>query len=279
MATPQVIGNDQSLATQCLAFIHALVNQKIEFNFHLTSGQFSCSFDSNRTVIAASARIPTEVKKKSLSPSTRRRNAKRRHQFLENKKLGSSSVDCGKPPSECEKPPEPAHNEPPLAHKESTQPLSKGLCFPSSSESADLDSNSHGDGRITKKMRMDKVPPLKLLVDAQSSPKYRIQQTDGNSSLSEISLCEEDQPCDPEHGDDSNSDQCSLCPNCDQTFTSTSHQCHDNPIMGHNRDDENEEKERQQFERKRKMEALFAQWTKGCPTIPNPAPLILTLNQ
>ena len=280
------------------------MNQRIGFNFNLTSGDFTCSFDSTGTVIAASARIPTDVKKKSSSPSTKRRNAKRRQLFLENKKrgssyvdcenpaqsarekpplpacneppqnkkLGSSSVDCGKPSSDCEKPPKPAHNEPPLAHKESTQPLSKGLCFPSSSKSADLDSNSHGDGRITKKMRMDKVPPLKLLVDAQSSPKYRIQQTDGNSSLSEISLCEEDQPCDPEHGDDSNSDQCSLCPNCDQTFTSTSHQCHDNPIMGHNRDDENEEKERQEFERKRKMEALFAQLTKGCPTI-------LTLNQ
>ena len=107
---------------------------------------------------------------------------------------------------------------------------------------------------------MDKVPPLKLLVDAQSSPKYRIQQTDGNSSLSEISLCEEDQPCDPEHGDDSNLDQCSLCPNCDQTFTSTSHQCHDNPIMGHNRDHENEEKERQELEWNRKFEALKERW-------------------
>ena len=151
---------------------------------------------------------------------------------------------------------------------EPTQSFSKSLCSPSASESAHLDPNNHDGGHITKKIRMDKVPPLKVLVDAQSSPKYRIQQTDGNCSLSDISLC--DQPS--EHGDDSNMDQCSLCPNCDQTFTSTSHQCHDNPIMGHNRDDENEEKERQEFERKRKMEALFAQLTKGCPTI-------LTLNQ
>ena len=48
MVTPQVSGNHgPSLATQCLAFIQTPVNQKIGFNFHLTSGQFSCSFDSN----------------------------------------------------------------------------------------------------------------------------------------------------------------------------------------------------------------------------------------
>ena len=211
MATPQVGGNhDPSLSTQCLAFIQTLVNQKIGFNFHLTSGQFSCSFDSNGTVTAASARIPTEAKKKS--PSTRRRNAKRRQQFLENKKLGSSSVDCGKPPqSACEKPPQPS------AHKEPTQPSSESLCFPSASESADLDPNSHGVGHITKKMRMDIVPPLKVLVDAQSSPKYRIQQFDGNSSLSDLSLCENDQHC--ERVDDSNIDRWPLCPYCDQTLT------------------------------------------------------------
>ena len=72
---------------------------------------------------------------------------------------------------------------------------------------------------------MDKAPPIKLLVDAQSSPKYRIQQLDGNCSLSDISLCENDQPS--EHGDDSNMDQSIRCPNCDQTLTSTFHQCQD----------------------------------------------------
>ena len=30
-----------------------------------------------------------------------------------------------------------------------------------------------------------------------------------------------------EHGDDPNMDQYSLCPNCEQTFTSIFHQCHD----------------------------------------------------
>ena len=233
MATPQLSGNhDPSLATQCLAFIQTLVNQKIGFNFHLTSGQFSCSFDSNRTVTAALARIPTEAKKKSSSPSTKRRNAKRRQLFLENKKRGSSYVDCGEtaqnepPQSACEEPQE-AHNEQPQpsALKEPTQPFSERLCFPSSSESADLDTDHFGSGHITKKMRMDKVPPLKVLVDAQSLPKYRIQQFDGNCSLSDLSLCDNDQPS--EHGDDFNMDQSISCPNCDQTLTSTSHQCQD----------------------------------------------------
>ena len=229
MATPQVIGNDQSLATQCLVFIQSLVNQRIGFNFNLTSGDFTCSFDSTGTVIAASARIPTDVKKKSSSPSTKRRNAKRRQLFLENKKRGSSYVDCENPAqSACEEPPQPAHNVPPQqsAHKEPTQPFSESLCFSSTTVSADFEPNNHGGGNITKKMRLEKVPPLTVLVDARSSPKYRIQQFDGNSSLSDLSPCENDPPS--EIGDDSKMDQSTYCPNCD---TSTYHQCHDADYM------------------------------------------------
>ena len=190
MAAPQVIGNhDPYLPTQCLEFIQTLVNQKIGFNFQLTSGQFSCSFDSNRTVTAAaSARNPSEVRKKS--PSTRRRNLKRLQLFLENKKSGSPSADCENTAlSACEKPPQQAHKEPPQpsAQKEPTQPSSDSLQFSSSSESPDLASTNH----ITKKMRMEEIPPLKVVIDRQSSlPKYRIQQIDGNCSLSDLSLCE-----------------------------------------------------------------------------------------
>ena len=72
---------------------------------------------------------------------------------------------------------------------------------------------------------MEKIPALKVLIDTESSPKYRIQQLDGNCSLSDLSLCENDQPS--EHGDDPNMDQSISCPNCDQTLTSTSHQCQD----------------------------------------------------
>ena len=95
METPQGNGSDNLLSTQCLAFIQSLANQKISFKFHLTSGPFSCSFDNNGTV-AAPARTPTEARKKT--PSTKRRNAKRRRLFLERKKLGSS-VDHESGPS------------------------------------------------------------------------------------------------------------------------------------------------------------------------------------
>ena len=97
---------------------------------------------------------------------------------------------------------------------------------------ADLDTNDYGGGHITKKIRMDKVPPLKVLVDAQSSPKYRIQQLDGNCSLSDLSLFDDNyqsehgdnQPS--EHDDDPKTGQSTSCPNCDQPL-SIFHQCQD----------------------------------------------------
>ena len=95
METPQEDGSGNLLSAQCLDFIRSLTDQKISFKFNLTSGPFSCSFDNNGTV-AAPARIPTEARKKT--PSTRRRNAKRRRLFLERKKFGPS-VDHESGPS------------------------------------------------------------------------------------------------------------------------------------------------------------------------------------
>ena len=95
METPQENGSDNLLSAQCLDFIRSLTDQKISFKFNLTSGPFSCSFDNNGTV-AAPARTPTEARKKT--PSTRRRNAKRRRLFLERKKFGPS-VDHESGPS------------------------------------------------------------------------------------------------------------------------------------------------------------------------------------
>ena len=95
METPQENGSGNLLSAQCLDFIRLLTDQKISFKFNLTSGPFSCSFDNNGTV-AAPARIPTEARKKT--PSTRRRNAKRRRLFLERKKFGPS-VDHESGPS------------------------------------------------------------------------------------------------------------------------------------------------------------------------------------
>jgi len=85
METPQEDESGNLLSAQCLDFIRSLTDKKIIFKFNLTSGSFSCSFDNNGTV-AAPARIPTEARKKT--PSTRKRNANRRRQFLERKKSG-----------------------------------------------------------------------------------------------------------------------------------------------------------------------------------------------
>ena len=207
MATPRVIGNgNHFLELQCLDFTQALVNQKIGFNIQITSGSFSFSFDNKGKASARTS--PSEVKKKS--PSTRRRNARRRQQFLENKKLCPS--DCDKLTLKQTQP----------VSEEITQTDSEEQCFPSSVDSSD----NYGGCHIAKKMRMEspKVTPLKI-------PKHRIQQLDGNLTLSDISLCENDQRI-SEHEDQT--DQPILCDMCNCKMTIT-HQC-DNQILPDNKD-------------------------------------------
>ena len=219
-----------SIGNKCLELCKLLGNQGLAFSFNLTFGTFCFTLDTTG-MRSLPAQVPVKKKK---SPSAINRDKRRRIAFLRRKDAASSSgasltvldtlasSGTGNPsPLDTLGATATFESPQPSAHiMEPTQSFSKSLCSPSASESAHLDPNNHDGGHITKKIRMDKVPPLKVLVDAQSSPKYRIQQTDGNCSLSDISLC--DQPS--EHGDDSNMDQCSLCPNCDQTFTST-HQC------------------------------------------------------
>ena len=175
-----------SFTTQCLEFTQALVNQKIGFNIQLTSGSFSFSFDNIGKRTIAPTRTPTEVKRKS--PSTIRRNARRRRKFLENKKYQSSSVGSEKPD-----------------HVESSQSYSESTSVPSS-VSTDIIYNDPGDGFTKESEGVQKVPPLKILVNNPSSPIYRIQQVDGACCLSdededgELSLCDKNQSS--EHGDD-----------------------------------------------------------------------------
>ena len=73
------------------------------------------------------------------------------------------------------------------------------------------------------------MPPLKVLIDPRASPKFRIQQIDGNISLPEEDgepcLCDDNQQS--EHDDDPKKGQSTKCPNCDQILMSISHQCHD----------------------------------------------------
>ena len=73
---------DSSLASKCMAFCQALASQGQAFSFSLSIGQdFSFSLDSR----SKATKYP-ETKKKA-SPSTLRRNAKRREEFK--KKQGS----------------------------------------------------------------------------------------------------------------------------------------------------------------------------------------------
>ena len=83
-AMKEVAAGDSSLAQQCLAFCQTLANQGRTFSFSLTVGSsFIFSMESNGIA------VPAQVVKKKSSPSTLRRNAKRRQLFLK-RKLESS---------------------------------------------------------------------------------------------------------------------------------------------------------------------------------------------
>ena len=77
---------DSSLASQCLAFCQALASQGKDFSFSLTiNSTFSFSLDTRESNVKS---IPA---KKRSSPSTQRRNARRREEFLQ-KKLNFGSL-------------------------------------------------------------------------------------------------------------------------------------------------------------------------------------------
>jgi hypothetical protein len=81
---------DSSLTTQCLAFCQALASQGTAFNISLTVGSsFSFSLDTREKTPSAKERTTSakaEVrKKKKPSPSSLRRNAERREEFLRKK--------------------------------------------------------------------------------------------------------------------------------------------------------------------------------------------------
>ena len=145
----------------------------------------------------------------SMSPSTLKRNARRRQQFLENKKFRASSVE-----------------QPDLV--DSTQSHSESICAPSS-DPTDVEKSGLCDGYRKEKGKVQKVPPLKGIVNNQSSPKYRLHQLDGACNLSdedgELSFCDDNQRS--EHDDDPKIGQSTSCPNCDQPLISIFYQCHD----------------------------------------------------
>ena len=88
----EVTVGDSSLAHQCLALCQTLASQGRTFSLSLTAGSsFIFSMESNGIA------VPAQVVKKKSSPSTLRRNAKRRELFLKRKL--ESSVEM-KAPSE-----------------------------------------------------------------------------------------------------------------------------------------------------------------------------------
>ena len=70
---------DSSLVSQCLAFCQTLASQGKAFNFKLTNTSFSFSLDTK------GINAKSTVDKKRISPSTQRRNARRREEFLKKK--------------------------------------------------------------------------------------------------------------------------------------------------------------------------------------------------
>ena len=75
--------SDSSLAIKCLDLCQALTGQGLAFNFSLTIGSsFSFSLDARDKGLASDT--PGKTRKKS-SPSTIRRNARRKEAFLEKK--------------------------------------------------------------------------------------------------------------------------------------------------------------------------------------------------
>ena len=86
--------SDFSLATKCLDFCQTLTSQGSPFNFSLTIGSsFSFSLDTREKMVALASQVKS---KKKASPSTLRRNARRREDFLK-KKQNSAPVSSARP--------------------------------------------------------------------------------------------------------------------------------------------------------------------------------------
>ena len=79
MSATVVNKDDTSLATQCLELCQMLTHKGVNFNFTLKVGSFTFSLDTMGKGKAA------KLKEKKTSPSTRRRNERRRIEFLAKK--------------------------------------------------------------------------------------------------------------------------------------------------------------------------------------------------
>ena len=82
---------DCSLASKCMDFCQALASQGLPFHFSLNMGSdFTFSLDTKET-----RPVSDNTTKKRISPSTKRRNAKRRAEFLSKKSPPEAAVATG----------------------------------------------------------------------------------------------------------------------------------------------------------------------------------------
>ena len=82
---------EDATLSQCLAFCQALADKSLTFSFSLTIGtSFSFSVDTT-----GKGALAPQRKKRKVTPSTLRRNARRREEFL-NKKLASAAQKASK---------------------------------------------------------------------------------------------------------------------------------------------------------------------------------------
>ena len=86
MSNSTVNGDESSLSNKCLEICQALVQKGQTFSFSLKLKPFSFSLDIKESLLETR----TVVKKNKMSPSTLRRNMRRKKEFLEQKKKESS---------------------------------------------------------------------------------------------------------------------------------------------------------------------------------------------
>ena len=193
MATPPVIDNDQlPLATHCLEFTKALVMQGVSFNLSITAGSFAFSFDSsNGNRNPAAARSPAMARKPRKSPSTLKRNARRRELFLKKKSETPSSI--------------------PSSQKETTHPQSQSHCHPSA-DSIDIDNivvhQNMGNGNWISHQ------PIHSPIHQSDGTRDPCDEVDDHSQLNDTNIT---------NGDDHTE---ILCVMCNVKMTPT-HQCSD----------------------------------------------------
>ena len=105
MAAPVAVTGDHPLSTKCLDLCQALTSQGKTFTFTLTIGSsFTFSLDTRVKDTPA-----TTVTRKHVTPSTRRRNERRKEEFLKKKAL-SAAVPEDTPVKASENEAEPKEN-------------------------------------------------------------------------------------------------------------------------------------------------------------------------